>query len=177
MITKLILLFTIFIPTIFNTTGLSVFIEKIRDNTINLRGLYAESIVELKIVQSPTNTLSMKADEVLELSISEQLGNTILVAHNTLGGKNFKYLTLGQTIYTIKGNGSYEKSIIIEIAEFESLSNNLYKESSTGLIFTDMQLVERFFFGNKHVLLQTCVEKDYNYGWGRLFIVAIPQEH
>jgi len=51
-----------------------------------------------------------------------------------------------------------------------------YKNLATGEILTTAQIFARYYMGETHVTLQTCIANNGLANWGRLFIVALPVE-
>ena len=147
-----------------------------------LRGVYASNVMALPVVQQPSGSagyVSNNDGEITQFRMATQFGNIGLLAHNHLSGKSFSQLTVGQEIRLVYGDGHVEYFIVTEVLRYQALQptspyssfKNLDKEET--LSAEDM--FKRVYFGDRHVTFQTCIEKDGELSWGRLFVIAIPK--
>jgi hypothetical protein len=111
--------------------------------------------------------------------MASQFGNVGLLAHNHLSGKLFPQMLPGQEVRLVYGDGKVESFVVTEILQYQALQpNNPYSEFrniNDSKTITAEQMFKRVYFGDRHITFQTCIEKDGNLSWGRLFIVAIPK--
>lgn len=147
-----------------------------------LRGVYVTDILALPVVQQPTNNagyVSNKDGEATQFNLAAQYGNIGLLAHNHLSGKLFSQLAAGQEVRLVYGDGKVETYVVTEVLQYQALQpNNPYSEFrnlSDSKTLTAEQMFKRVYFGKQHVTFQTCIERDGNLSWGRLFVIAIPK--
>ncbi|MFN7034719.1 MAG: hypothetical protein ACK4SN_00005, partial [Bellilinea sp.] len=50
-----------------------------------------------------------------------------------------------------------------------------YQDLATGEVIDTVQLFAKFYMGEAHLTLQTCISRDGDPAWGRLFIYAVPE--
>jgi hypothetical protein len=167
-------------PTIIPT--ISSFIESVKDgNPKALRGIYVSDVMAYPIIQQPYGNpayVSSEANTITQFSIASEVGNIGLLAHNYLAGANFSELKAGDVIKLVYGDGHTENFIVEEILQYKATaplspySNFINVETEEFL--TAEGLFNKVYRGEYHVTLQTCIEKDGNLSWGRLFIIAKP---
>jgi hypothetical protein len=148
-----------------------------------LRGVYVADVVALPIVQQSLDHpyyVSNRDGEVTQFSIASQYGNIGLLAHNTLSGKFFSRLSVGQQVRLVYGGGKVEEFVVAKILSFqasdpESISSSFRNlDRDETLSAGDMFL--RAYAGERHLVFQTCIAANGNPSWGRLFIIAMPKE-
>jgi hypothetical protein len=146
-----------------------------------LRGVYIPDVLALPIVQQPAGNagyVSTEDGKLTQFGMAAQFGNVGLLAHNHLSGKSFVQLAIGQEVRLVYGNGKVEYFVITEILRYQALQptspyssfHNVNKDET----LTAEQMFKRVYFGDRHVTFQTCIAKDGNPSWGRLFVVATP---
>ena len=147
-----------------------------------LRGVYVPDVLALPIVQQPTGNagyVSTDDGKLTQFGMAAQFGNVGLLAHNHLSGKSFAQLAVGQEVRLVYGNGKVEYFVIKEVLQYQALQptspyssfHNLNKDET----LTAEQMFKRVYFGDRHVTFQTCIAKDGNSSWGRLFVIAQPK--
>ncbi len=147
-----------------------------------LRGVYVSNVLALPVVQQPSNNagyVSNTDGETTQFGMASQFGNVGLLAHNHLSGKSFSNLAAGQEVSLVYGDGKVETFVVTEVLQYQALQpNSAYSEFrnlSDNKTLTAEQMFKRVYFGNRHVTFQTCIAKDGNASWGRLFVIAIPK--
>jgi hypothetical protein len=96
-----------------------------------------------------------------------------------LSGRFFAQLAVGQEVRLIYGDGKIEYFVVTEVLQYQALQpSSLY--SSFHNVNKDEtlnagQMFKRVYFGDHHVTFQTCIAKDGNPSWGRLFVIATPK--
>jgi hypothetical protein len=148
-----------------------------------LRNIYFGDSVFLPVVQQPSdkpNYVSTNDGEVTQFSSASQYGNIGLLAHNYLSGKFFSHLAVGQEVLLEYEGGKTERFIIAEILQYRALQpkdpfSSFQNLSNKDEILSASQMFERVYAGNHHITLQTCIAKNGNSSWGRLFVVAVPE--
>lgn len=146
-----------------------------------LRGVYVPGVLALPVVQQPSGSpgyVSTVNGQATQFSMAAQFGNIGLLAHNTLSGRYFSGLAVGQEVRLIYGGGEVETFVITEILQYQALQPN-----STQSDFVDLadgekisagKVFERVYTGKRHVTFQTCIAAEGNLSWGRLFVIAAP---
>ncbi len=147
-----------------------------------LRGVYVPDALALPVIQQPVGNagyVSTDDGKLTQFAMASQFGNVGLLAHNHLSGKFFSQLAVGQEVRLVYGNGKVEYFVITEVLQYQALQpaspyssfHNLNKDET----LTAEQMFKRVYFGDRHVTFQTCIAKDGNPSWGRLFIIATPK--
>lgn len=148
-----------------------------------LRGVYVDKVMAFPIVQQPASNagyVSNNDGEITQFGMPSQYGNIGLLAHNTLSGRFFSNLAVGQEIRLVYGDGKTETFVITEVLRYQALQptspyssfRNMDKQEET---LTAEQMFKRVYLGNRHVTFQTCINAYGNSSWGRLFVMAIPK--
>lgn len=165
-----------------NFPSLSSFIDNINNGDANtVSGVYVHNKIAFQIIQQPLGSPAFVSNEnhlVTQFSIASEVGNIGLLAHNYLAGADFSELEKGDVIILIYGDGRTQSFIVEETLQYRAtdpLSPYSHFENLNGEEFLSAeQLFNKVYRGEFHVTLQTCIEKDGNLSWGRLFIIAKP---
>ena len=147
-----------------------------------LRGVYVSNVMALPIVQQPSGNagyVSNNNGEATQFRMATQFGNIGLLAHNHLSGKDFSQLAVGQEVRLVYGDGHLETFVVTEVLRYQALQptspyssfRNLDKDETLSA----EGMFKRVYFGDRHVTFQTCIEKDGELSWGRLFVIAVPK--
>jgi len=147
-----------------------------------LRGVYASNVMALPVVQQPSGNagyVSNNDGEITQFRMATQFGNIGLLAHNHLSGKSFSQLTVGQEIRLVYGDGHVEYFVVTEVLRYQALQPTSPYSSFSNLdkdeTLSAEGMFKRVYFGDRHVTFQTCIEKDGELSWGRLFVIAVPK--
>jgi hypothetical protein len=145
-----------------------------------ITGIYAADKFALTVVQQPSGNpgyVSTASETVTQFGLATSYGSTGLLAHNYLAGKYFSSISSGATITVIFGDGSKKNYTVSEVRQYQALDpTNIYSnfvnlsDSSKKLSSTDV--FNQTFGKSGALVLQTCINKDGNSSWGRLFIIA-----
>ena len=163
-------------------SSLNDFVETIKDGNRNeIRGIYAQDIFALKVVQQPNNNpnfVSTNEGETTQFSLAQKYNTLGFLAHNFASGRFFSDLNLGDVVQVIYGDGRVEKFQISQIYQFQALQpdspKSQFVDLQSGEKFSPTRLFEKVYTGNRHLTLQTCIQKDGVDSWGRLFLLATP---
>lgn len=158
------------------------FAQSVENGDANaLRGVYADGLFALPVVQQPSNNagyVSTAPDTLTQFSLAAQYGNVGLLAHNYLGGREFYLLMPGQPIELIYGDGHIASFMVSSIHRYQATAptsmNSDFVDLDTNEYLTANQLFSRMYMGPSHVTFQTCITRNGNSSWGRLFVVALP---
>ncbi len=114
--------------------------------------------------------------------MASQYGVTALLAHNYLMGKTFFKLKEGDVLTVVYGDTTYQDYQVKEIRRYQALTpNSPYSKfinlaDSEKKVITATDLFYEIFTEKGTLVLQTCIEKEGELSWGRLFIIATPVE-
>lgn len=148
-----------------------------------LVGVYAPEVMTLPVVQQPSGNaayVSTQQGVVTQFALASQYGSTGLIAHNTLAGQNFYQLAIGDVVSLVYGDGSIQMYEINQVQSYQALNpyspySNFVDLSNPGVQYSSTDLFYRTYgLGGDMLVLQTCISRDGNDSWGRLFIIASP---
>lgn len=159
--------------------SLTQFVSSVKNGNGQITGVYVEKLMANPVIQQPQgnyeyisgdpNTLTQ-----FMLTTPEVIG---LLAHNYLAGKLFFDINIGERIFVIDGYGGVSEYQVVEIDSFQVTKIDgvvKYVNIHEHQILDTTQVFAKFYMGEQHVTLQTCIAKDGDPVWGRLFITAIP---
>lgn len=148
-----------------------------------LRGVYVPEVLALPVLQQPANQsyfVSSRQGVVTQFSMAAQQGTVGLLAHNTLSGKLFSKLSVGQRVRLVYGDGRTETFDIAYVMRYQATKPDSVSSSFRNLDRTETlsasELFSRAYGGERHLVFQTCIEANGKASWGRLFVVALPSE-
>jgi hypothetical protein len=147
-------------------------------------GLYAPGLLAAPIVAQPAGNPAYvsPADGVLtHFGLTAGHGSTGLLAHNTAAGVLFSRLQPGQVIYLVRGNQDVDAYLITTLLQYQALQpSSPYSDfidlEQPSLRLTATELFYQVYAVPGRLVLQTCIAKDGNDNWGRLFLIAEPVE-
>jgi hypothetical protein len=146
-------------------------------------GVFVPGILADKVVQQAVNNPSYVAsfsEVVTQFKMAVQFGAIGLLAHNTLAGEKFTSLKIGQEVRIIYGDGAVSYYTITSIDSFQALDpyspTSNFVDLDTPAIYSSAQLFAKYYQVGNQVIFQTCIFRDGNASWGRLFITAAPGE-
>lgn len=148
-----------------------------------IRGVFVPNVLALRVQQQPDNNdgyVSSVLGVATQFRLAAQSGVTGLLAHNYISGDLFFDLEIDQEVNIVYGDGSVQRYIISEIYEYQALQPNStfsdFIDLETNQKLSSTQLFNQVYTGENHVTFQTCIAKDGNLTWGRLFVIATPIE-
>lgn len=147
-----------------------------------LRGVYVPNVMALPIVQQPYGNagyVSNNDGEATQFRMASQYGNIGLLAHNHLSGESFFQLAVGQEIRLVYGDGRVEYFVVTEVLQYQALQPtspySSFRSLSSDETLSAEGMFKRVYFGDRHLTFQTCIAKDGELSWGRLFVIAVPK--
>ena len=162
-------------------TSLASFAKSVTDGEDAVTGVFVDYLFALSVVQQPTKNfefISSSDKVVTQFNLAAEYKNIGLLAHDYLAGKYFSQLTDGQSVYLVHGTGRVEAFSVTQIYQYQALDPNNpssnFKDLGTERIYTAQQVFQLMYMGGHHLTFQTCIEKNGNLSWGRLFVVAEP---
>jgi hypothetical protein len=137
-------------------------------------GAYVDGLFALPVLHS--SSISRSNETLTQYGMAQTYGVVGLLAHNYLSGQYFTWLTAGRRFYLIYGDGRQEAYRVTQVLSYratEPLSaySNLV-DLDTGEQLSAEGLFRKVYMGTKHVTFQTCIAKDGQSSWGRLFVIA-----
>jgi hypothetical protein len=185
LITALVLAFGILPPSTVAAASTSLTLDEFTSvlatsDSSKLVGIYVENLMAVRVVQQPNASyVSSISGTVTQFGLANQYGSIGLLAHNYLSGSFFSELQSGDKIMLVYGDGSSKEYSVSAIKQYQALSpNDPYskfidlEEPETTLSSTELFKTTYTTKGN--LVLQTCISKDGNVSWGRLFVIATP---
>ncbi len=147
-----------------------------------LVGLIAPNHFNLPITQQPAGRADFVSNEpevITEFSLSRQYGSIGLLAHNHLAGSHFSSLKENDLIVLVTSNKEYKLYKIEKIATYQALSpnspySNFVDLKNSSKILSAEDLFMEIYAHEDSLVFQTCIAKDNEPSWGRLFIHAFP---
>ena len=158
------------------------FIDSIKNGQANvIRGVYSPDLFALKVVQQPSNDASYVSpwkDLVTEFKAAHDAGNIGLLAHNDMAGQDFPALKTGQEVRVVFGDGKIEYYKVTKILRYQALQPKSmvsdFIDLDSGEQLTWSKVFKIAYEGSHHLTFQTCIYKDGEKAWGRLFVIATP---
>jgi hypothetical protein len=149
------------------------------DTGTDLQGIFASGVLALRVVQQPSGKpgyVSSVDGVVTQFSMAKPYNVIGLLAHNFSSGSEFFNLKLGDKISLIYGDGTIKEMQITKVDKYQALSPTSpysdFQNLVTGERLTAEQVFYKYYTGNPHLTLQTCIAQGDQGSWGRIFIVA-----
>ena len=164
--------------------GFADFSRSVQNGDANvLRGVYVPGVLALPVVQQPVDRpyfVSNHDGEATQFGMASQYGNIGLLAHNTLSGRDFSRLSIGQQVRLVYGDGRVEDFVVVNILRFrasnpESVSSS-FRNLDRNETLSAGEMFQRAYVGERRLVFQTCIAANGDASWGRLFIVALPKQ-
>lgn len=145
-------------------------------NSIAVEGRFSFSVVE-----QPYNNagfVSSKENTVTRFRMADRYGSTGFLAHNYLAGAEFLSMKVGDRIDLMIENEGRQSFWVFSVRKFQATSPwsaySDFVDLESGQVYSASELFMNFYGQDDLVVLQTCLEKDGNKSWGRIFILAYP---
>ena len=163
-----------------NATSPSVQSAKESASNSQLASIKIENVFDLPVVQQPSSNsgyVSTRNNTLTQFGLASRYGSIGILAHNYLAGKYFSSLSSGEVITLTFADGTTKNYTVSSIKQYQALTpdsqyskfvdlNDYSKTLSSSDLFMDT-------FGLSDALvLQTCITKNGNSSWGRLFVIA-----
>lgn len=147
---------------------------------INLGGEFNYSVVQQP--KGNPGFVSTAADELTQFSLATRYGSQGFLAHNYLAGASFFDLVVGSQLTVTYADGHRLTYMVREIRHLQAINPNSPTTSFLDLDhgnvkLTTAQLFMQTYGVEDRLILQTCIAKDNELSWGRLFIIATPLRH
>ena len=161
-----------------NASSLEAFTASLtKSDASQLVGVFVKDVMAVTVVQqSSASYVSTKSGTVTQFGLASQHGSIGLLAHNYLAGANFSKLTAGTEIVLVYGDGSTKKFKVSGVKKYQALNPSDPYSDFINLDSPDSTITSTDVFnqtyGSGGLVLQTCISKNGNSSWGRLFIMA-----
>lgn len=165
-----------------STTSLETFAASLKKtDSTQLVGIFVKNVLAVKVVQqSSAAYVSSSSGTVTQFGMASQYGSIGLLAHNYLSGASFSRLGSGTEIILVYGDGSTKKYQVNTVKKYQALSPTDPYSNFVNLDNPDATLSSTDVFnetyGSGGLVLQTCISKNGNSSWGRLFVIAASAE-
>jgi hypothetical protein len=151
-------------------------------NSSQVVGILAPGEFFHPIVQQPKDDavfVSDDPDQVTQYGLPSQYGTTALLAHNGLAGEDFFKFQIGSSFVLVYGNGATKIFQVGSIQTYQALDpENPYSDfvitGSNSPELTSADLFRHVYTHAGDVVIQTCIARDGQPSWGRIFITAHP---
>ncbi len=173
------------LPATLPPSRLNQFIDQVANNgnARTVAGIYHPEYLQAPVIQQPKNApgfVSSEEDLLTQFRMANQYGVTALLAHNYLAGQAFFEFQTGDILTIVYGNGNTQDYRVEEILRYQALTpNSPYSKfidlsDPSRAVVTATDLFYKIYTNRGSLVLQTCIEKDGELSWGRLFVVAAP---
>jgi len=152
----------------------------VNDSGSQLKSISVANVFDYPVVQQPSGNdgyISTSSKTLTQFAMASNYGSIGILAHNYLAGRYFSSLSSGNIIKVSFSDGSTKNYTISNIKKYQALSPiDPYSQfvdlddSSTTISSTDL-FMNTFGLGGA-LVLQTCISKNGNSSWGRLFVIA-----
>jgi hypothetical protein len=156
-------------------------IELTNGDPDELRGIHVPGVMAYEIVPQPEGRpafVTLENDALTLFELASRYETTGLLAHNYLAGDDFFLLEKRQLVHLIYGDGRTETYVIRHFWQYQALSpksvTSNFVDLDTGEQLTASQLFLKVYNRPGDLVLQTCIYRDGESSWGRLFIIAEP---
>ncbi len=169
------------IQPVLHPADLHRFIQRVSNGEDpTLSGVYVDNTFAFPVVQQPAGQDAYVSDTpgvVTQFRSTAQYGTVGILAHNNLAGADFFNLKMGQTITLVEGDGGTRDYRVSAIRHFQALqpespySNFVDLDQTQGQL-TSGDLYNQIYTRPDQVVFQTCIAKNGNASWGRIFVIA-----
>ncbi|MHB1481102.1 MAG: hypothetical protein ACYCXH_02155 [Bellilinea sp.] len=174
-------------PASVSAVSLAPFVASVATsgNPNQAAGIFAQGLFAAPIVQQPASApgfVSTEAEIATQFAMATQYGSIALLAHNYLLGGQFFDVDMGEVLALVYGDGHIQTYRVVEVMEYQALSpNSPYSDfvdlkDPTGQRISVTSLFYAVYAQEGKLVLQTCIEANGEPSWGRLFIIAQPEE-
>ncbi len=145
-------------------------------------GVFVPGAFNFSVVQQPTGKpgyVSTDPDVVTQFGMVAQYGTIGLLAHNTLAGASYDQLALNDIAIIKFEDGTTQWYRIDSIKRYQALQpfspySNFIDLDHPGVEQSTQEVFSTIYQGKNSLVFQTCLERDGNPSWGRVFITATP---
>ena len=168
-----------------NSPELLSFISTVINNQADqVVGVYVPGVFALPILQQPAGDMNYITpfDGALTQYAPPLENNVIsLLAHNFLAGRGFFHLETGSVVTIVYGDGRLANYQVSTIDRYQALSpldpysDFVDQADPSGTVQSFQQVYDRYYKASGYLVFQTCIERNGDLSWGRIFVVAQPE--
>lgn len=145
-------------------------------------GVYAPNRFALPVVQQPAGEsgfVSSKKETVTQFDLAAEYQTIGLLAHNYLSGSLFFELEVDQIVTIVFGDGRSQEYRVAEVHSFQALNptstqSDFIDLSTPGQKKSAAEVFNQIYGAGDRLVFQTCIERNGDLSWGRLFVTAEP---
>jgi hypothetical protein len=142
-----------------------------------LRGIHVEGLFAYPVVQQVYSAeVSELPATLTQFGWPTSYGVTGVLAHNWLTGADFFQLRVGQKIHLVYGDGRTVTYWVNRLYRYQATTPespySQFIDLDTGKGTDAEGVFRKVYMGDGHVTFQTCIERDGELSWGRLFVIA-----
>jgi hypothetical protein len=157
--------------------------ELLNGNRNQLVGVFAPGAFAQRIVpQTPGSPghVTWLPEAVTRFGLADRFGSVGLLAHNTLAGEGFFRLAPGDPVMLIYGDGGLARFRVTAVERYQALSplspySQFLDLDVPGRQLSSTSLFYYIYDPDGRLILQTCITRDGQDAWGRLFVIAVPE--
>jgi hypothetical protein len=117
------------------------------------------------------------SDTFTQFGMASNYGSIGVLAHNYLAGKYLNSLSVGDVITVTFTDGSIKDYTVSDVKIYQALSpesmySNFVDVNNTSKVLSSSNMFLSTFGLKGALVLQTCVTKNGNSSWGRIFVIA-----
>jgi hypothetical protein len=143
-------------------------------------GIFVPGVLALPIVQQPLDQpyfVSTDASVVTQFRLAMAQNTIGLLAHNDLAGAMFSDLDVAQHAYVVYGSGAIQEFLISTIKRYQALDpespfSSFVDLDTNGTPLSSSTVFNNIFSTGNQLIFQTCIAKDGEGSWGRMFVIA-----
>src|SRR3990167_1862055 len=147
---------------------------------IMLFGASGASIRLTGFINAPTDPIVSRLGEADVFNLAQKFGSLGILAHNTLSGQQFANILPGETMRLVNDDGSQSFYRVSEVRRYQALTPSSpfsdFVDLNTGTRSTTQDLFYSTYNKSNPLVLQTCIERNGDINWGRLFVIAQPAQ-
>jgi hypothetical protein len=145
-----------------------------------LARISAGDLFDFPVVQQPSGNsgyVSTTNNTFTQFSMASNYGSIGILAHNYLAGKYLSNLSTGTVITVTFGDGSTKNYTVSDVKAYQALSpesmySNFVDVNDSSKVLSSSDMFLSTFGLSGALVLQTCITKNGNSSWGRLFVIA-----
>jgi hypothetical protein len=155
-------------------------VKSVNEGASTMTRVAASGVFDFAVVQQPSGSagyVSTRKNTLTQFGMASSYGSYGILAHNYLAGAYFSKLSSGSTITVTFSDGSTQNFTVSSVQSYQALNpTSMYSDfadvndSSTTISSTDLFM--RTFGQSGALVLQTCISKNGNSSWGRMFVIA-----
>jgi hypothetical protein len=103
-------------------------------------------------------------------------GSLAFTAHEALAGGSFIQLAVGDVVTVVYDNRQVDRYVVSDVETYQAAQPSSVWSSfidlDNGITYSSERLGQNIYLAGHGLVLQTCIEKDGDVNWGRMFVIA-----